>query len=712
MSSLIERSRASGLVWLAALLLFITASAAGAETLMMPNRDMQMGVSEVVWGVTTLPNAGTTFSIDFGDGTVTPFAAVQSGAVAPNGPRDRSYINLVHNYALANTYTATLTVRPSSGPDQTASVTIRVFDRPSLSDVEKRGLDVNRAIENGLRYLWQSENNRTTFDTTSFATWDGNQSFTALVVLAFENHGYKLPNNDSAPTGIYERYAVQRGLNSIFNGFSAVTLSNQAHLNPCQGSGADCGGLQNFSDSVGYSTAIASLPISGSSALARHVTVGLASIVGKTYGEVLQRNINTVVFNQCDSDSPSRGGWAYGSNGCGSDSSVVGWDLLALFDGEAAGSALPAAVRTEFGTVGGDADTHALDGHRNDNDGSFDYSANTTETTDGNGKNLARTAIGLQGLFFIGEKTGARVDQTVAQINGYFPQGALPAGANALACQNGSYNLGCGYGMFNTFKALKLLGISTLSNVGRPAGPGAIPANDWYAYYVDWLIANQNSPTTSTGGNWTAISFSSSGNGVAGNAALAELILSPVALISPDPTLFGSVGLSQGTPLGQLPDTNPISTNHTVTALVESATFTPIAGATVGFAVINPPSGTAPNLGASGTCAPVGCVTGADGKVTFTYMGSATPGTDNIRANIGTLLSNVLVKNWVVPIAKCDVNDDKKVDITDLNLIRAKIGTTASGPNDQADGNSDGFINIADLRYCALRLTPTPPPTN
>src|SRR5262245_4296590 len=333
MSSLSDRKRVIGLGCAIALMFLIGASAASAETLMMPNRDMQAGLSEVVWGLTTLPNAGTTFSIDFGDGSApTAFAAVLAAG------RDRSYINLNHIYALPGTFTATLTVRPSAGADETANVTIRVFDRNALNDVEKRGLDVNRAIENGLRFLWQSEANRTAFDTNPIASWD-NPSFTALVTLAYENHGYKLPNNDSTPVGLYQKYAVQRGMNAVFNQYLAVTLSVQPNLDPCQG-GVGCGGLQTNFNNVGYSTAIASLPISGSSALSRHVTVGLASIIGQTYGQVLQRNINTVVFNQCDAAGPSRGGWAYTSNGCSSDASVVGWDLLALFDGDAAGAVL------------------------------------------------------------------------------------------------------------------------------------------------------------------------------------------------------------------------------------------------------------------------------------------------------------------------------------------------------------------------------------
>ena len=74
--------------------------------------------------------------------------------------------------------------------------------------------------------------------------------------------------------------------------------------------------------------------------------------------------------------------------------------------------------------------------------------------------------------------------------------------ASTFACSSGTYNKGCAYGMFNVFKGFKLYGILTLPGVGRAAGPGAIPANDWYADYVDWLLANQTSPTTQAGGNW------------------------------------------------------------------------------------------------------------------------------------------------------------------------------------------------------------------
>jgi hypothetical protein len=92
--------------------------------------------------------------------------------------------------------------------------------------------------------------------------------------------------------------------------------------------------------------------------------------------------------------------------------------------------------------------------------------------------------------------------------------------------------------------------------------------------------------------------------------------------------------------------------------------------------------------------------------VAFTYHGSLTPGQDTIRANIGTLLSNILVKNWIVASLKCDANADGSVTQADLTIIRAANGQVASGPSDPRDGNSDGSINVADVRYCQMRLTP------
>ncbi len=691
MSSSTKCKRAVRFGWLIALLFLISASAASAETLLMPKRDYLTGVSEVVWGITTQAN-GTAYFIDYGDGTA-------SGNVT-----DRSYIAFNHTYPLANTYTVQLCVGAGAiipgCPGELATVVVNVYNAASLTPEALRNLNINRAIQDGLRYLWFSQTARTTFDTTATTTW-GNfvAPFTSIVTLAFENQGYRLPNNQTTPVGIYPKYAVQRGLNYVLDRLSRQTLGlTPQGDDPCVGPGIEpppCAGLiANDQGDSGYETGLAILSIAGSGAASRLVagipgTNNAGYVVGKSLGEILQRTSNAQAWGQIDNNSTNgKGGWWYQLNSAQtSDGSTIGWNMLAILDAANAGAIIPAWVQTQW-----NAPAHALVNHIN-NDGSFDYQADANRASN-NSVNVAKTGVGLQGMFFGGYPAGhADVTNAKTWISDRWNNQAT---GQSFVCQNGTYNKGCGYGMFNVFKGLKLYGVQTLPGVARLAGPGAIPAGDWYADYVDYLIANQTSPTSTSGGSWS-ISFSSQTTNLPAQTGLAELILAPVALVLPDPDLFSTVGLSQ------LTDTNLVGTNHTVTAFAQSNTGSPVQGATITFTVLGQNFGNiAPSL-----CVPASCVTGADGKVAFTYHDNNGAGNDTIQAFIGTFGSNILTKHWVLAGGtKCDTNDDKVVDMMDLINIRNANGQTASGPTDPRDGNSDGVINVADARYCQLRLGP------
>lgn len=90
-------------------------------------------------------------------------------------------------------------------------------------------------------------------------------------------------------------------------------------------------------------------------------------------------------------------------------------------------------------------------------------------------------------------------------------------------------------------------------------------------------------------------------------------------------------------------DTNPVGTPHTVTATVTNPDDSPRSGVTVSFVV------TGANGGAAGACAPATCVTGADGKVAFTYTGTNV-GDDTINAAItvdGSRQTATAAKTWV-----------------------------------------------------------------
>ena len=657
-------------------------SVALAETLLMPKRDARTTAPVVVWGVTTqVQGAALPCTLDFGDG---------SPVQACNGV-DRSYIAFPHTYAVQGTYTARLTVGL-----ETTTTTIQVFDPALFVDggaagFNNRNLGINMAIQDGLRYLWTQQVSRTTnFPAGTTTTWQNSsfpQADTSLVVLAFENQGYKITPN-VAPTGLYEKYVVRRGLNYFVSQLRNLTLGlTPAGNNPCVGvpaaTFADCVGLvpTNTSDR-GYTTALAVLGLAGSGALAQVNTEVAGVTNGKTYGEILQRVVNALAWGQNDS-STGRGGWDYGFNSTRGDGSTLGWDILALADAAAAGMVVPAWVRTEVGVL-----MSVPGGGILNSDGSWDYVANGALTNSSVGPQ--KNGIGLQGLFLIGETAGARVDAVKANVNSWW-NGGPGIGQNSWSCAGAGANKGCAYSMFNNFKGLRLQNIATLPAVTRPAGPGTIPANDWYADYEDWLVANQTSPATTAGGNWGPIGFSCCADGESINAAIAELILSPVTLVAPDPGLFSSVGLSPATA------TNPVGTSHTVTAFAQASNGAPIAGVTIVFRVV-----AGPNAGKTGSGN-----TGADGKTSFTYADTAGPGTDTIQAFIGTTLeSNQVTKTWANPTIVCDVNADGRVTLADLSLIRGKNLQNASGANDPYDPNKDGKINVADVRYCQLRLTP------
>jgi hypothetical protein len=685
MMRMVGPRRAGWITSFATFVVFLAAAAASAETLLMPKRDMLQGASEVVWGVSTQAN-GTAFTLDFGDG------ASVSGTLGVAG-QERSYIRFNHAYALTGPYTVTLTVGA-----EVATVQVNVHSFPAGS-FELRALNKNRAIQDGLRYLWFSQNNREGAFPGTFpggtTQWPGSwpRTHAAIIALAFENHGYLLPNDNSAPTGVYEKYVVQRALNFVASQASLQALNVQTAGNPCVGAGiepAPCTGLTNAFEHPGYSTAILALPFAGSNALSRVMTGVPAGnnggyVNGRTYGEILQRLMNAIAWGQIDGAAPNGGGWHYGfSNNAGgaSDGSTVGWDVLGLLDAEASGTTIATFVKPEF-------QNKALPGALN-TDGSFDYNADNNPAVASPafvGKNVAKSGIGLQGLFYTGTvgvgnpQVAAGRDFISARWN------AQQAGDNYGCFPNGTHNKGCGYAMFNVFKAFKLHGIVTIPGSTRPAGPGPIPANDWHAEYEDYLVATQTAPTTTTGGQWNGMAWSCCDNSsAAANAALAELILAPVALIQPDPSLFATVGLSPATAQ------NAVGTNHTVTATAQSSGGAPVPGATVNFQV-----NSGPNAGKTGVA-----VTNAAGQATFTYTGTGGAGTDKIQAFIGSLGSNIVDKIWLL---KCDADVDNDIDSADLLIIRNANGQTANSSLDPRDGNSDGNINIADARYCQLRCT-------
>ncbi len=94
-----------------------------------------------------------------------------------------------------------------------------------------------------------------------------------------------------------------------------------------------------------------------------------------------------------------------------------------------------------------------------------------------------------------------------------------------------------------------------------------------------------------------------------------------------------------------------------------------------------------------GSCAGSTCMGTVSGvqTVTATYAGK-------------TAQATLTVEGVIAPIA-CDVDGNGSVNSTDLALLRTRNNQPATGPTDPYDPNRDGRVNVADVRFCQLRLT-------
>jgi hypothetical protein len=138
--------------------------------------------------------------------------------------------------------------------------------------------------------------------------------------------------------------------------------------------------------------------------------------------------------------------------------------------------------------------------------------------------------------------------------------------------------------------------------------------------------------------------------------------------------------------------TNPVGTNHTVTATVRDSGGNPVPDIVVRFTVTG-------SVSTSGSC-----TTNANGQCTFTYMGPALPGSDVITAYADTDEDNTqdagepigaATKTWLLPVTTplCEIKISDGGRITALNGDTATFGGNARS---SATGQTSGQQTYQD----------------
>jgi len=303
-------------------------------------RLVRPGAHLILWG-----------SANDGDGTanglnytwaVTPGADV---AVADDGSLSDAILNdddiqeevtfTLLNGATSGLAEATLTVTDGVNTflDTVEIAIVDSSDALSDTPLEDQQIDVNIAIDEGLRYLYLSQGPN--------GSWSGSATGiapTGFSLWAMQNQGH-LATNDSDEDILSER--VQAGLDFLFN--SCQIISNVDAPNADVARGATANGKSDM-NSNGQAVSFGPLMLGGgadwgyehpiaTAALAASVSpgeiVGVGPAAGMTYAELGEDCLDMIGAGQVE-NMPWRGGWRYSPNDFSSDMSVNSWHYVAL----------------------------------------------------------------------------------------------------------------------------------------------------------------------------------------------------------------------------------------------------------------------------------------------------------------------------------------------------------------------------------------------
>ena len=142
--------------------------------------------------------------------------------------------------------------------------------------------------------------------------------------------------------------------------------------------------------------------------------------------------------------------------------------------------------------------------------------------------------------------------------------------------------------------------------------------------------ANPNLPTN-TGWTLNGSNLNQQFAGLIDEFRISNSALTPAQFLAPPATTPSTTYTVTLTPAT---DSNPVGTQHTVTAKVTDANSVAQANVSVTFTILS-----GPNAGATGVCSPSSCKTDSTGQVSITYTGSGGAGQDSIKACVSTTVT-------------------------------------------------------------------------
>ncbi len=293
-------------------------------------------------------------------------------------------------------------------------------------------------------------------------------------------------------------------------------------------------------------------------------------------------------------------------------------------------------------------------------------SQNTFDSNGGNG--LSLTSFGNVNPNFSGPGTTAGAQKDTITQNCFIGNGFSQAGAGIR------FSATQAAGTISTNKANKnnIVGNAMGARYPLPGTELIDATNNW------WGAADGPGPPDGTG----------SGNGVDGHGQINFVPFEPTGLTGTPCSGGPPTTLTLNPPAA----TNPVGTQHCVTATVTNAVGVPQQGVIVRFTVTG-------SINTSGSA-----TTDANGEATFCYTGPALPGGDTIRAfadNDGDGTqdaddpANMATKAWVLPVTTpgCEIIITNGGWIIASNGDRANFGGNAKADE---DGNVSGQEEYQD----------------